>query len=597
MKTPLAKSFCLFVLLALTASWAAAQDLEFHPPASASDASLPTVMRDLAVRILPVYQEKEPERYLSNLFALQLVAGDPSSAFATRKSLRERRRNANAARAADRAVLYDIYARARALEAEDKVQFPQAFSQSYRETVPRLNDRDAYSVTRWFGTPLSTLQDTLQKSLDQWRPKGSIPLPQAVDLIWTYLSFEAYRSFSALVGALDAEEDRRRYITDENVLIKTPDGATLSALLVRPRSATKPIPTLLEFSIYESPHYAREVASHGYVAMVAYARGVGGSSGKVAPFQNDGDDARAVIGWIAKQKWSDGRVGMYGVGYSGFAAWAASKKLPPALKAIATSDATAPGVDGPMAGNIFRNSAYRWLYHVTHDEGPEEKTFADDAQWRAFNLAWYTSGRRYRELASSAGRHGVIFRGWLNHPSYDGYWQKMVPFGEQFAQIDIPVLTTTGYYADGELGALYYFSQHYKHNPKANHTLLIGPYDDGVIQRSAAGALHGYQLDPAALVELRELRYQWFNYALKGAKQPALLKDRVNYQVMGSNEWRHAASIDAMGKGALRFFLEENLTGISIASCRPSPPKQRSCRRRSTWPTAATRTGGRSRRS
>ncbi len=142
--------------------------------------------------------------------------------------------------------------------------------------------------------------------------------------------------------------------------------------------------------------------------MIAYGRGANGSSGRFTPFQNDGADARAVINWIVKQEWSDKRVGMYGVAYSGFAVWAVARNLPPELKAIATTDATAPGIDSPMTGNIFQNSAYRWAYQVTHD-GPEDKTFADDAQWRAFNQAWYTSGRRYREfpLGNTPGGHGV----------------------------------------------------------------------------------------------------------------------------------------------------------------------------------------------
>ncbi len=86
--------------------------------------------------------------------------------------------------------------------------------------------------------------------------------------------------------------------------------------------------------------------------------------------------------------------------------------------------------------------------------------------------------------------------------------------------------------------------------------------------------LRGYQLDPNALVDLREVQYQWFDYALKGAKRPALLKDRVNYQLMGSNEWRSAPSIEAMGQGALRFYLEENETG-DLNRLRANKPETR----------------------
>ncbi len=90
------------------------------------------------------------------------------------------------------------------------------------------------------------------------------------------------------------------------------------------------------------------------------------------------------------------------------------------------------------------------------------------------------------------------------------------------------MLATTGYYANGEVGTLYYFTEHFKYDPHADHTLLIGPYDDGAMQHGAPANLRGYQLDQAALVDLRELRYQWFDHIFKGAEKPAALSDRVN---------------------------------------------------------------------
>src|SRR6185312_12042457 len=322
-----------------------------------------------------------------------------------------------------------------------------------------------------------------------------------------------------------------------------------------PKGAAKRLPTLLEFTLYDSQNYAKECAAHGYVGVVAYARGKHGSSGAVVPYQHDGDDARAVINWIAKQAWSDGRVGMYGDGYSGFTPWAAAKHLPPALKAIATSAPTAPGVDVPMGGSIFQNSAYRWSSYVTNTKESDKASYYDDALWHALDQKWYKSGRRYRDMGTLHGKPNPIFIRWLNHPSYDRYWQNMVPFREQFAHIDIPILTVTGYYAGSELGALYYFTQHHKYDARADHTLLIGPYDDSVMQRGPLATLQAYTVDPAALIDVHELRYQWFDHVFKGAAKPALLAGRVNFEVMGANEWRHAASIDAMATGTLKFYL------------------------------------------
>jgi uncharacterized protein len=549
---------CLFLLLfaAVSWAWATPPNFEFHSPASATDANVAATLRDLAERLLPVYQEPDPDRYLANLSVLQMAAGNYEAAYVSRQSLRDRRRRADAGRPVGRDVIYDIYAHARAMEAQDHVPFADAFAKSYREVIPRLDDLDAYAVTQWLGRSPAVFRDALQKAFDQQRTEDSIGQPEAVELIRAYLSFDAYRSFGPLVGSLDTEDEHRRYEFDSDVLIKTRDGAGIAAVLVRPRTPSKPLPTLLEFTIYDSQNYAKECAAHGYVGVVAYTRGIRGTPHAVVPYQHDGDDARAVIGWIAKQAWSDGRVGMYGDGYSGFTPWAAAKHMPPALKAIATSAASAPGIDVPMGGSIFQNSAYRWSSYVTDRKPSDQSDYYDDALWRSIDQKWYTSGKRYRDFGSLYGKPNPIFIRWLNHPSYDRYWQEMVPYREQFAHVNIPVLTTTGYYAGSEIGSLYYFTQHHRYNPHADHTLVIGPYDDAAMQRGPLAQLQGYEVDSTALLDLRELRYQWFDHVLKGGAMPSLITGRVNFEVMGANEWRHAASIDAMAKGSLRYYLD-----------------------------------------
>ena len=548
---------CLLLCL-LGSSWARAQDFDFKPPASVNDPTVPAVMRDLAARILPVYQENDQDRYLRNLSGLQLVAGNYSAAWQTRQQLRDRRKNLDAHRPIGRSTIYDIYAYARSREAEDKGLFTKTYGVAYRAIVASLSGQDAFTLNGWLDAPVGPLADAVQRAFDQWRPKGSIAQTDAIDLIWAYLQFDAYRNFHPLVAALEEEDDSRRYVTDWDVLIKTPDGANISAVVVRPKDDSTPLPTLLEFTIYVDSHtFAKECAAHGYVGIVAFTRGERRSRGEVTPFKHDGDDARVVINWIAKQPWSDGRVGMYGGTYSAFAEWAATaKRLPPALKAIATNSATAPGIDFPMTGDIVRNAGYRWSGCVSNLEDFDEKTCSDEARWRALDEAWYTSGKPYRELEHALGHRNLVFHNWLDHPSYDRFWQKMIPYQEQFRHIKIPILATTGYYAGGEVGTLYYFTEHYRYDPHANHTLLIGPYDDGSMQHGAPANLRGYQLDQAALLDLRELRYQWFDHIFKGADKPAALQDRVNYQVMGSNEWQHAASLEAMGKGTLKFYLD-----------------------------------------
>ena len=560
MRAPLLALLLLLVLLPAGSCWGE-QIFDFHPPPSIVDPATPGAMRDLAERMLPVYQEDNPERYLANLSLLQLVAGNYSAAYESRQSLRDRRRTTDAGKPVARSLILDLYARARALEATDRLNFAQAFSQAYKAAVPKLSDLDAYTLMSWLATPPAWFQDPTQRLFDQARAKGKLNLPEAIELMQAYLNLQAYRNFGPIVAALNSEDEQRRYAIDNNVLVKTKDGVNIAVTVVRPKDAKTRLPSLLEFTLYTTPGYAREAAAHGYAGVTAYARGMGKSTGKPTAFQYDGDDARTVIDWIAKQPWSDARVGMYGSVYSGFTGWAAAKHLPPALKAIATMSPVVPGLDVPDDGGVMRNAAFRWSLWITNVI--DDKAYYDDAAWRAVDLNWYTSGKPYRDYGRLYGKPDPQFLRWLAHPGYDVFWQKMAPYDKEFAKINIPVLTVTGYYGAGEAGALYYFNEQRRLDPQANHTLLIGPYEDGASQHGVQSTLRGYAVDPAALLDLRELRYQWFDSIFRGAAVPALLKDRVNYEVMGAGEWRHAPSLEAMANGVQRWSLDSATVAAS----------------------------------
>jgi putative CocE/NonD family hydrolase len=277
----------------------------------------------------------------------------------------------------------------------------------------------------------------------------------------------------------------------------------------------------------------------------------------VWPFVRDGDDAAAVIDWIARQPWSDGRVAMLGDGYSGYAAWAAARTKPAALKAIATTAPMAPGIDFPMAGQIFRNAMVRWAQEHAIRETPRAEADPDaDAEWRALDALWYRGDYPYWAVNSiHPPSPSTLIRTWLSHPSHDRYWQKFLPTAEQFAELDIPVLTIAGYYG-AAAGALHYYREHRRNRPHADTTLLIGPYDAASIRLGTAATLRGYTLDPVARVDLPELRYQWLDHVLRDAKKPSLLQDRVNYQLMGANEWRHVHGLDASEHTPLRWYLD-----------------------------------------
>jgi hypothetical protein len=223
-----------------------------------------------------------------------------------------------------------------------------------------------------------------------------------------------------------------------------------------------------------------------------------------------------------------------------------------------------------MTNRIAHNSAYRWAYRMLAE--PDDKLADDDDRWRALDEEWFRSGRSYRELPAMPGPAAAVFRRWLNHPSYDRFWQKWLPYGDELAKLDIPILTVTGYYSAGETAALYYYTEHRRRAPNADHTLLIGPFDEQAVARGPSSTVHGLTLDSVALIDPNAARYDWFDHALGKQELPELLRASVNYELVGANEWRHAASLEALEQNALRYFLQARSNGPphALAAAKPS---------------------------
>ena len=481
---------------------------------------------------------------------------------------RYREAAATLARTQDRAcnVPYEVFVHAK-IRAEARGRpFPEAFAESFRESFARLDDRTAALAARAILVSARTVERDLVWALPDQVAKTTVSLEDALTLLRVVQAAESYREFAGLPEALVAEDDARRYELSTDVAVKTPDGATVCAVVVRPRGSRGPLPALFQFTIYADPvtsvREAVLAASNGYVGVTGFTRGKACSPDETVPYVHDGADAAAMIDWIAAQPWSDGRVGMYGGSYSGFTAWAAAKHRPKALKAILVGAPVAPGIDVPMEGNVFWNFVYPWPFYTTNDRWLDAATYDDHERWNRLNREWYLGGRPYRELERIDGTPNPVFAEWLAHPALDEYWRAMVPQGKEYADLGIPVLQTAGYFHGGPGGALHYFLEHLENDPDADHRLLIGPYDHLQAQRGVVTPLgdtsshfFGYETDPVAWIDIvTDLKFRWFDHVLRGGPLPELLQDRLNYQVMGANVWKHAPSLAAASNRKLRLY-------------------------------------------
>ena len=98
-----------------------------------------------------------------------------------------------------------------------------------------------------------------------------------------------------------------------------------------------PMPVILMRTPYPRRQYtglARFFSSKGYIMVVQSVRGSGGSTGQMVPFINETKDGLAMLDYLEKQPWCNGKVGMYGASYAGFSAITLGNTGHKTLKAI-----------------------------------------------------------------------------------------------------------------------------------------------------------------------------------------------------------------------------------------------------------------------
>ncbi|HEY6618989.1 MAG TPA: CocE/NonD family hydrolase [Steroidobacteraceae bacterium] len=561
----------LLIVLCLIAAPAVAQQIRI-PAEITDEAAWPRVMPRFA-KALIAFQHAEQHPELTSLFKAQLVAGLYGDALASLDKLRAPLAADPSPRVRARYLDYLLYARARLTANETKTPFQGAYRKAFHALISRLDNKtSALAVNRLGFDNLSQANQALEHDLAELKGKTAISPAESLQLISDYSEREIYRAFGPISAELIAQDDSHRYVIQKDVMVALPDGGSVCALIIRPLRQAK-LPALLQFTIYDDTvtllGEARRAASNDYVGVMGLTRGKGCSPGETVPYEHDGADAAALVGWIAAQPWSDGKVGMYGGSYSGFTPWAAAKHQPKALRSIMVGAPVAPGVDVPMEGNVVWNFIYPWPFYTTTNKLLNNGVYFDRARWAKLDHDWYASGRPYRDLDKIDGTPNPIFDRWISHSAYDVYWQSMIPYKEEFSRISMPVLQTAGYYYGGPGAAVYYLTQHVQYRPNAEDYLIIGPYEHFMAQRGTANAegdvdtLAGYKLDPAAKIDLTEVRYRWFDYTLKGGAKPAILADKINYEVTGANLWKHAPSIAAMATQSVRYFLSADGAGVA----------------------------------
>lgn len=334
------------------------------------------------------------------------------------------------------------------------------------------------------------------------------------------------------------------------VKIPMRDGVTLNATVYLPggqKVSTHSVATMTPYIADRTHADGVYFASQGVPFVIVDVRGRGNSAGAYRPYIQEARDGYDVVEWLAQQPYCNGKVGMWGGSYLGFAQWATAKELPPHLATIVPTASPHMGTDFPMRNNMFHPYVAQWLL-LTSGRAFQGQIFTDSKFWSAFYREWHVSGRPFCEIDAMLGCPSSIFQEYLTHPEPDAYWDAHNPSADQYARLEIPVLTITGAYDDDQPGALEHYRLHMLHgsqSARAQHYLVIGPWNHAGTGKPLA-EFGGLKFGSSSLVDIPKLHLEWYAWTMQAGPKPDFLKKRVAYYVMGAERWRYADTLEAV---------------------------------------------------
>jgi putative CocE/NonD family hydrolase len=326
-----------------------------------------------------------------------------------------------------------------------------------------------------------------------------------------------------------------------DVRVPMRDGVTLSADLYLPAAEGRH-PAILQRTPYDNTMplwvgIAQYFASRGYAFVSQDVRGRCDSDGVWEPFVNEAEDGYDTVEWVAAQPWCDGQVAMMGGSYGGLVQWLAAREGPPHLRTL-VSTAAAGRIMEELPwhfGKVMPPWAMGWL-NMVGGRVVQPSTIPD---WDRVVRA-----RPSRDADLALGRLNTVWREWLRHPTYDGYWRRMSML-DRFAQVDLPVLHITGWFDGDRWGQLYYWREMARRSPAAaRQYLLAGPWDHAGT-RTPQPRHGGLEFGEGAVVDMNAVHLRWFDYWLRGTGDAPVdfgPGARSRIFLMGENRWREDAT-------------------------------------------------------
>ncbi len=373
------------------------------------------------------------------------------------------------------------------------------------------------------------------------------------------------------------------------------DGVALDTDIYLPATPS-PYPAILIRSPYPLEWATRPsplnvaLLESGYAIVLQNERGRYWSGGDHEFLARAGEDGYDTVDWIAKQSWSNGKVGTYGCSSSAEHQLRLNVAAHPAhAAAIALGAGAGIGKIGPYAeqGNLYRGGALQLFFASWYREyvfygqyGDARPRFPVDMsqQDRERIAEYFTLTPNYGNGARSDFDYERYFRHLpvidlnqaVNGPRTD--WErfsrrtpgdpawKQINFANEGDTFGTPTLWGFSWYdiAVAPNVAMYnYAVEHTSTDRASDHQqMIVGTMPHCSFGKERKETIVGERKLGDARYDYTARFMEWFNYWLKGEKNGAVDAPKVQYYQMGANQWRSADRFPPQGTRYVDLFLD-----------------------------------------
>jgi len=347
---------------------------------------------------------------------------------------------------------------------------------------------------------------------------------------------------------------------EKDIFVKMRDGTLLATDLYRPVEDERPIegrlPTILQRTPYdkEAPARAKDLgawfASRGYAVVIQDFRGRYKSEGTFYKYADMGEDGYDTTEWIARQPWSDGRIGTIGTSFMAHFQVALACMNPPHLTTMIVNQG---GFTNAFFSSCRHMGAFElrqltWAFNAAANSREAQADSTIRAALEAVDPSDFLDPargplKRGQSPLSLVPSYERFYFDMLTEARYTDYWRRIGLCAENYFDrvSDIPVLLLGAWYDSytRTTSDLYAGLSKRKEGPIK---LVFGPWvhgwrslestHSGDVDFGPEASINGTGLAPTP----NDLALRWFDHWLKGIPTGVDRMPPVTYFVMGGGD-------------------------------------------------------------